>query len=153
MSRSFFDTSALVKHYHPEVGTASVDRLLDEPGAELVISRITLVETISVFAAKVRTGKFDADGFTRLRGRFASDVTHKRYRVVRLLNMHYERAQDLIRTHGLARQIRTLDALQLAVALILHGEAPLDSFVCADHRLCDVARGEGLTVIDPEGSP
>lgn len=153
MTRSFFDTSALVKHYHPETGTTAVDRLINESGAELVISRLTLVETVSVFATKVRTGTFDAANFARLRGRFASDVTRKRYQVVRLLNTHYDRAQNLIRGYGLARQIRTLDALQLAVALNLHQEAPLDSFVCADHRLCDVASSEGLTVINPETIP
>lgn len=153
MSRSFFDTSALVKYYHPETGTPAVDRLVDEPGAEIVISRLTLVETISVFATKVRTGTFDVASFARLRGRFASDVTRKRYRVVRLLNAHYDRAQDLVRRHGLGRQVRTLDALQLAVALNLHQEAPIDYFVCADHRLCDVATSEGLTVVNPETVP
>jgi predicted nucleic acid-binding protein len=149
MARSFFDTSALVKHYHPESGTAEVDRLIGETGAEVVISRLTLVETVSVFAIKVRTGEFDAADFARLRGRFSADVARKRYRVVRFLNAHYARAQDLIRSHGLARQIRTLDALQLSVALHLHQAAPLDHFVCSDQRLCDVARLEGLTVIQP----
>ena len=150
MARSFFDTSALVKYYHPEPGTESIDRLINEPGAELVISRLTLVETTSVFATKVRTATFDAAHFARLRGRFASDVSRKRYQVIRLLNSHYDRAQDLIRSHGLTRQIRTLDALQLAVALNLYLEAPLDFFVCADHRLCSLAISEGLAVINPE---
>ncbi len=150
MPRLFFDTSALVKHYHPETGTPADDRLIGEPDAEVVISRLTLVETISVFAIKVRTGTFDAACFARLRTRFATDVARRRYRVVRLLNGHYTQAQDLIRAHGLTRQIRTLDALQLAAALNLHQEAPLDSFVCADQRLCEVAIGEGLPVINPE---
>ncbi|QEH39069.1 PIN domain protein [Aquisphaera giovannonii] len=129
MARAFFDTSALVKHYHPERGTEAVDRLLGEPGAELVISRLTLVETVSVFAIKVRTGAFEAAGFARLRGLFATDVARRRYRVVRLLHVHYDLAQDLIRGYGLSRQIRTLDALQLATALHLHRAAPLDHFV------------------------
>jgi uncharacterized protein len=153
MARSFFDTSALVKHYHPETGAAAVDRLIGEPGAELVISRLTLVETVSVFATKVRTGEFDAANFARLRGLFATDIARRRYRVLRLMNAHYDRAQDLIRSHGLARQIRTLDALQLSVALHLHQAAPLDQFVCADQRLCDIATREGLAVLNPELSP
>jgi hypothetical protein len=41
MARYFFDTSALVKHYHAEVGTDTVDRLIDEAGAELLIARLT----------------------------------------------------------------------------------------------------------------
>jgi predicted nucleic acid-binding protein len=153
MARSFFDTSALVKYYHPETGTAAVDRLIGDPGAELVISRLTLVETVSVFATKVRTGEFNAAHFARLRGLFATDIARRRYRVVRMLNAHYDRAQDLIRSHGLARQIRTLDALQLSVALRLHQAAPLDHFVCADQRLCDLATREGLSVLNPELTP
>jgi predicted nucleic acid-binding protein len=153
MARSFFDTSALVKHYHTEAGTAEVDRIMNELGAELFISRLTLVETISVFATKVRTGEIDASGFARLRGLFATHVARKRYQVARILNVHYERAQDLIRNHGLIRQIRTLDALQLAVAPHFHQAAPIDQFLCADQRLCAIAALEGLNVINPEQTP
>jgi hypothetical protein len=56
-------------------------------------------------------------------------------------------------THRLVRQIRSLDALQLSVALQLHEAAPIDHFVCADQRLCDVAVLEGLAVINPELTP
>jgi hypothetical protein len=77
-------------------------------------------------------------------------VARQRYRVFRLLNVHYDRARDLIATHGLARQIRSLDALQLSVALQLHQAAPIDHFVCADRRPCDIALLEGLAVINPE---
>ena len=150
MARSFFDTSALVKHYHAEAGTAVVDRIIGKPGAELFIARLTLVETISVFAIKVRTGAFDPPEFARLRGLFATHVARRRYQVVRLLNAHYDRAQDLVTNYGLSRQIRTLDALQLAVALHLHQMAPLDHFVCTDQRLCDIAALEGLAVLNPE---
>ena len=52
MTRYFLDTSALVKHYHNELGTDAVDRFIGEAGAELLIARLTLVETISVFAIK-----------------------------------------------------------------------------------------------------
>jgi hypothetical protein len=32
MTRYFLDTSALVKHYHTEIGTNAVDRIIDEAG-------------------------------------------------------------------------------------------------------------------------
>ncbi len=51
MARSFFDTSALVKHYHPDTGTTAVDRLINESGAELLIFRLTLQR----FTAALRT--------------------------------------------------------------------------------------------------
>ena len=53
MPRYFFDTSALVKQYHAEIGTPAVRRLLTEPGAECVISRIATVEMLSGFAGNV----------------------------------------------------------------------------------------------------
>src|SRR5512142_3574790 len=150
MARSFLDTSALVKHYHAETGTAGVDRLISMLGAELLIARVALVETISAFAIKVRTGAFDPAEFARLRGLFATHVARRRYQVVRLLNAHYDRAQDLVTSYGLTRQVRTLDALHLAVALHLHRMASLNHFVCADQRLCDIATLEGLAVLNPE---
>ena len=63
-------------------------------------------------------------------------MARRPYQVFRLLNVHYDRARDLIANHGLRRQIRTLDALQLSVAIQLHQVAPIDQFVCTDQRLC-----------------
>jgi hypothetical protein len=49
----------------------------------------------------------------------------------------------------MSRQLRTLDALQLAIALHFDRSSPVDHFVCADQRLCDIATLEGLAVITP----
>lgn len=153
MARYFFDTSALIKHYHAEIGTPKVRAILDEPGAEFLISRLASVEMLSAFAIKVRTGVLATADFGRVRGLFWADVKRRLVKPVRLLNAHYQVAGDLIGTHGLARQLRTLDALQLAVALRLHRTTPLDHFVCTDQRLCDIAAREGLAVINPELTP
>jgi len=48
-----------------------------------------------------------------------------------------------------AERSRTLDALQLSVALLLHQTAPIDQFVCADQRLCEIALLEGLPTVNP----
>jgi hypothetical protein len=87
---------------------------------------------------------------SRLRALFATYVARRHYQVLRLLHIHFDRARDLIAAHGLGRQIRSLDALQLGVALHVHQVAPLDQFVCADQRLCDIASLEGLAVLNPE---
>lgn len=149
MARYFFDTSALVKHYHAEVGTSKVRAILAEPGAERLISRLATVEMLSGFAGKVRTGVFASTDFQSLRGLFLADVKRRLLRPVRIVNAHYQLAGVLIGTHGLSRQLRTLDALQLAVALRVHQATSVDHFVCADQRLCDVAALEGLAVINP----
>jgi len=78
MSDHFLDTSALVKHYHPEIGTPKIDLLWNAPGARLFISRLGVVETVSVFAKKVRSGLIAAGDFNLLRRRFFADLRKRR---------------------------------------------------------------------------
>jgi hypothetical protein len=68
MAENFFDTSALGKHYHHEVGTLKVDQHLAESGARHFVSRLTVVEIQSVFAKKVRTGVLSLADFNKLAG-------------------------------------------------------------------------------------
>ena len=147
MPRYFLDTSALVKNYHAETGTADVQRILGEGGSEFLISRLATVEMLSGFAGKVRAGVLSSTDFANLRRRFLADVRRRMVRPIRVLNVHYQIAGDLIGKHAMSRQLRTLDAIQLAVALHVHRSVPVDRFVCADQRLCDVATLEGLAVI------
>ena len=123
---------------------------MTEPDAECVISRLATVEMLSGFAGKVRTAVFSTASYVNLRGRFLADVKRRVLRPLRITNAHYQLAGDLIGKHGMSRQLRTLDALQLAVALRLHQAIPIDQFVCADQTLCDVASLEGLAVFNPE---
>ena len=53
MPGCFFDSSALAKHYHVEVGTVEVDRILQLPDARHFIARLALVEIRSVFAVNL----------------------------------------------------------------------------------------------------
>lgn len=76
-------------------------------------------------------------------------MKRKLLRPMRVPSSHYQLASDLVATYGPNRQIRTLDALQLAVALKAHRTQPFDGFVCADQRLCDVAALEGLVIVNP----
>jgi predicted nucleic acid-binding protein len=150
MAGFFFDTSALGKNYHSEVGSAVVDQLLKERGARHFISRLALIEIQSVFAGKVRTGTIGTADFQLLRRRFLTDVTHRQFLVVRMTGHHYDEAERLIRKYGASQRLRTLDALQLAVALDLKERGALDVFVCADRGLLPVAEAEGFSVINPE---
>ena len=149
MARYYFDTSALVKNYHVEAGTAEVRRMLGEAGSESFISRLATVEMLSGFAGKVRTGVFSSAQYGKLRLRFLADVRRQEIRPIRVVNLHYQMAGELIGKHAMSRQLRTLDAIQLAVALHFHRSFPIEHFVCADQRLCDVAGIEGLGVINP----
>lgn len=148
----FWDTSALVKHYHPELGTAKVDALLRAPGFQQVLSRLAVTETFSVFAGKVRAGVITQAEFDLLCRRFLADTRSRFLAVARLLVAHYKEAERLLRSYGPrpGQGIRTLDALQLAVALDLRNKGVIDTVISADARLLTVAQAEGFPVIDPE---
>src|SRR6185369_15416315 len=95
--------------------------------------------------AKVRAGTISMGDFEALRRRFAADLTKsKRLTGTRLLVAHYQEAERLLRQHAPVRRLRTLDALQLAVAIDLHRKQAIDGIVSA------VAALEGLKVLDPE---
>lgn len=150
MSDHFLDTSGLVKHYHPEAGAAEIDRLWTDASARLIISRLSVVETVSVLAKKVRTGLISAADFRLLRGRFFADVRQRRPTPVRLLVRHFQEADRLLQKHSLAHALHALDALQLAVALDVQRHGMLDQLVTADRVLLQVAPLEGLPVMNPE---
>lgn len=149
MPRYFLDTSALVKNYHNEVGTPEVQRILADVDSEFLISSLAAVEILSAFAGKVRKGSVSTAGYRALRGRFLADIAEGRFSPIKVLDAHYQAAADLIGEHGMRRQLCTLDAIQLAVAIDMHRSLPLDHFVCSDQRLCDVAALEGFAVIRP----
>ena len=150
MADRFFDTSATVKHYLPETGTAKVDTLLADVGARHFLSDLGVVELQSVFARQVRTGQITPADFALFRGRFLADIASGLWTVLPVTGGDFHIAQQLLARHGLTRSLRTLDAIQLAVAVARHATSPLHAFVCADLNLNHVSALEGLAVVNPE---
>jgi predicted nucleic acid-binding protein len=151
MSGDFLDTSASAKYYHTEAGSAEIDQLWNDLTRQLFVSRLAALEIISVFAAKVRAGVITQMDFDMLRSRFTADLTKtKRILVVRIVAGHYQDAERLLRKHAPARRLRTLDALQLAVALDLHRKRLVDRIVSADKDMLVVADLEGLEISNPQ---
>jgi predicted nucleic acid-binding protein len=149
MANYFLDTSALAKHYRVEKGTPEVERILSEPGGTHYISRLATVEVQSVFALKVRTQEITEQDLRQLQQHIATDFSARRFPVVRMLQGHFQEAERLLKKHAPTKALRTLDSLQLAVALGLNRQGNLDYFVCTDDKLCKVAEDEGLMVINP----
>lgn len=78
------------------------------------------------------------------------DMAADEFEVFDLSDEHFSWAERLIGCHGFTHRLRTLKALQLAVALDLGEQGYLDHFVVSDKALAAVAIAEGLAVIDPE---
>jgi predicted nucleic acid-binding protein len=149
METSFLDTSALVKRYHVEEGTAEIDRIFDDPDHGLVVSRLGFVEMLSALAMKVRAGNLSSEDHELARKRFLGDVKSRRVSVLRMLVGHFRDAERLVERYAKTKRFRTLDALQLGVVIELRRLGRVDAFVCADEVLCEVARLEGVTTINP----
>ncbi|QJW98462.1 type II toxin-antitoxin system VapC family toxin [Frigoriglobus tundricola] len=149
MANRFFDTSAFAKHYRNERGTAKVDALLDEPGSHNFISNLGIIELHSILARLTRSGEITAGDFHLVRGKFLADIASGLWKVIPVTTAHFYHAQQLLVRRGLSHGLRTLDAIQLAVALV-NDVLPIDAFVSADSNLCSVAAVERLTVINPE---
>ena len=150
MSQYFFDSSALVKRYVDESGTAWVVALT-APEAEnvLIVAQIAQVEIVSSVMRRAREGSLSERMARQTRLLVELDMA-RQYRIVALTGDIVERAEDLLERHVL----RASDAIQLASALEARERIIVDapgglSFVSSDVRLLAAAASEGLTTIDP----
>jgi len=149
MPRYFLDSSALVKRYHQESGTAQVEGLFQEPSNRLFISRLALVEVHSCFARLVREGVLREADFSRLIARLEEDVASGVLMVAAVSSHRLQGASSLLGTHGLTNTVRTLDAIHLATAQALHVRGRIAAFVAADKKLLAIsATACGLPVLD-----
>ena len=154
MAAFFLDSSALVKRYVQEAGTAwgrGITRY--SPSTTICIARITAVEVTSAVARR-RKGR-------TLTSAKASSILHRfrqhragRHAVVEIAPALFNDAMRLANTHAL----RAYDAVQLAAALEIRqqrhtlGLGPV-TLVSADQALNDAATAEGLAVDNPRAHP
>jgi len=144
----FLDTSALAKRYHKENGSEYMDRILEQPGSRSLISNLSIVELESVLAIKTRTGEINQRSLEIARRRFRADLARQRLLVARSLHEgHFQSARKLLVRYGVAEGLRTLDALQLAMAQQL---GQITVLVAADQRLCKIASLAGCSAVNPE---
>jgi predicted nucleic acid-binding protein len=146
----FFDSSALAKLYHSEIGTPTVDEIVRNAGSRVRISRLTVVEMSSIFAVKVRTQFITRDDAWFFLRQFREDLVSRSLEVFAVREEEFALAQRLVERYALDRRLRTLDAVQLAVALGLRAAGLIEKFVAADKALCEVAALEGFSVLNPE---
>jgi predicted nucleic acid-binding protein len=150
LAGSFLDTSALAKLYHEEAGSEYVERIVGQPGSRGFVSRLSLVEMESAFAIKVRTGALDETGRSLALRRLRADIARSRLIVGPAIGPgHYRSAAKLLRVHGVSHGLRTLDALQLAIALDMLQASWISVILSADKRLCEVAEACGCPAINP----
>lgn len=147
MAAYFFDSSALVKRYAQETGTAWVRTIAARN--YVFLARITHVEVIAAIERRKRTGTLTATDAAAALANFRAHLSTE-YAMVDISRLLLDQAADLAEMHGL----RAYDAVQLAAALHVQNERqafgmPAIILVSADLALNAAATAEGLTVEDP----
>ena len=128
-----------------------MERILEERGSWSFISHLSIVEMESVLAIKRRTGEIGEPAMEIARRRFRADLAQRRLAVAPpMLERHFHAARKLLIQYGVPEGLRTLDALQLAIALDLHQLGHVSVLVAADQRLCRVASMTGCASLNPE---
>jgi predicted nucleic acid-binding protein len=141
----FLDTSALVKLFHEEPGTAEVTRLVSASGAEVFVLELAKLELLSAVHRRLRAGEIGESDMATLLDLFDRQLLL--FRVLPMGKAVLREAELLMTAHGPREGLRALDALHLA-AFCLLGDGDC-SFVCADRRLLDIARKMGFEAIYP----
>lgn len=149
MARYVFDTSALVKRYHVESGSTEVAAIFSERHSRILISRLAIVECISAFYLKVRSGEIAANDVPVMRKSLWGDVRRRTLSVSRFVVRHLQLAESLLLQHASTRRLRAADAIHLGVAIDLSRQGRIDVFVSTDNIQCEIARLEGLRTINP----
>jgi predicted nucleic acid-binding protein len=150
----FFDTSAVVKRYASEIGSAWVEQIADPAlNPSLYLARVTEVEVASAITQRLRAGSLSSSDATIGMTNFHYDFLHQ-YRIVEILPALTSRAVFLVQAHGL----RADDAVQLAAALEINADRvavglSAITLISADAALNAAAVVEGLAVDDPNEHP
>ena len=154
MPTYFTDSSALVKRYVRETGSAWVLGLFaPSPQGRVYVASITAVEVVAALTRRARSGTMTPEDAAEACATFLSDLPLD-YQVVEVSEALIQDATVLVQRH----KLRGYDAVQLAAgcqinALYVSLGLPTIIFVSGDNELNAAARNEGLTVDDPNAHP
>ena len=144
MTAFFFDTSALVKRYYSEKGTGAVDEIIETDQNRVVISSLSIIETVSAFRRKRNRGELSEEAMNGLLSSFFQEALEE-FLILPLEESILQFSFELI----LEDDLRTLDSLQLSAALSIEPEVEDLTFVCADSDLVSTAQKRGLSTVNP----
>jgi len=138
---AYFDTSAVVKLYVEEQGSAHVQSLArkNRPLSSVILS----LELVSALARRKRSGDLSSEAQETALGNFRKDLP--RFDLVELTSDIRRRAEAML----LMYPLRTLDAIHIASALFTREALSLPRlpFITSDRRQHEGALLAGLDVV------
>jgi predicted nucleic acid-binding protein len=140
VSLAYFDTSALVKNYVREAGSARVRAWLTR--YEFLSSAITPIELQSAVQRRHRQREITPPNYKSIISRLASDRLY--WQLVEVVPQVLSKAEGLVITEN----VRTLDAIHIASAMVIQDSFPTRlPFISADERQLAAAQNCKLSVI------
>lgn len=141
MTFAYFDTSALIKRYVREAGSAQVVALLRRH--DLLSSAITPVEIMSAVGRRRRNRELSEAAFTATVNRVRSERVH--WELIEVGETVLSRAEEIVQG---SVPMRSLDAVHIASLMAFQSASGIRSpFVTSDGRQRDAARLLGLDII------
>lgn len=150
MAVYFVDSSALVKRYVDETGSAWVLNLFESSlDDEFFVAAITGVEIVAAITRRARGGSISGSDAALVCNQCRTDL-QTQYQIVEITAGIIESGMQLAELRGL----RGYDAVQLAAGRAVNSTCIASSlppviFVCADNELNTAAVKEGLSVLNP----
>ncbi len=153
MSIYLIDSSALVKRYIKEIGSAWVLGLFAPTSHEFFIAAITSVEIVAAITRRARGKSISTTDAIMICNQFKSDLQTD-YQIVEITESIIPKGMVLAQTYGL----RGYDAIQLAAGVAVNSlctahNLPNVIFVSADNELNTAALHEGLVIENPNSHP
>ncbi len=145
MLNLFFDTSALVKLFHREVGSDTLMKALRQHDLNLWMSQLARLEFISALHRRLRMGEITAGQLNEVLVLFEDEW--QLFRTEPLGQGVIEEAEQLIKQHSKTVGLRTLDALHLATFRLISQSSW--KFVVADQILLKTAKSLDIPVFNP----
>ena len=143
MARIFADTCALVKIYRTETNSPQV-RACFSNNDSIFIAQAAVLEFPSAFYGMVRQQQITPHEAASYINAFRTDLPQ--YEILPSDDTVYSDAARLLDRYAVTHNLRPMDSLQLATALVEHRHVPLNLFVTTDSALITVSRAEGMNV-------
>ena len=149
----YFDSSALVKQYMAESGSAWVQTRCNDPARTIATVELSRVEIAAAFAGKLRGEFITQAEYQEARAKLAADAQN-RYQLLPATSQRVDEAIELTTRH----RLRGYDATHLACALhlnqvLLDNDLPPLTVVAADNDLLNAAQAEDLETENPNLHP
>jgi len=141
----FFDTSALVKLFQAENGSEIVEEIVNDPDNDLWVLDLVRIEFLSSIYRRYRNKDISEKNLEVVIDSFNEQLIEFNQELLGTAVL-YE-AEQLMNEYAKEHGLRSLDALHLAACRILQSKNWC--FVCADNRLCNIAKLCKINVLNP----